>query len=105
MNYRVIIIKIIIIIMPAYLWKYSYMRRAEPFGVRFLAGPRYFSILHTIHTGFGAHSSSYPMVPRALSAEVKRLERGADYLPSHGTEVNNGGAIPPLSLTSSWSDD
>jgi hypothetical protein len=41
-------------------------------------------------------------VPGALS-EVKRPEREADRSPSSSAEVKNGGAIPPLPHTSSWS--
>jgi hypothetical protein len=41
----------------------SVERRAKGYtaGVRFLAEARYFSLLHSIQTGSGARTASYPM--------------------------------------------
>jgi hypothetical protein len=39
-------------------------------------------------------------VPATVSPGVKRLGREADHSPLSSTEVNNGGAIPPLPNTS-----
>jgi hypothetical protein len=36
-------------------------------GVRFPAGARDFSLLHSVQNGSGAHPASYPVVPEALS--------------------------------------
>jgi hypothetical protein len=44
-------------------------------------------------------------VPGALSPRVKRQGRAADHSPPSSAEVNEGGAIPPLSLLSSWHSD
>jgi hypothetical protein len=43
-------------------------------------------------------------VPAVLSPGIKQLGREADYSPSASAEVLNGGAIPPLTHTSSWRD-
>jgi hypothetical protein len=44
-------------------------------------------------------------VPRALSQRVKRLGCEADHSPPSNADAKNGGAIPPLPHTSSWSRD
>jgi hypothetical protein len=42
-------------------------------------------------------------VPGCLSLGVMRPGREVDLLPPSSAEVMNGGGIPPLSDTSSWS--
>jgi hypothetical protein len=62
-------------------------------GVRFPAGARDFSLLHSVQTGSGVH---------AISPRLERLGREADHSPPSSAEVKNGGAIPPLPHMSSW---
>jgi hypothetical protein len=54
---------------------------------------RNFLLFHSVQTGSGTEE--------ALSPEVKRLGREANYLPSSNAEVNIGD-IPLLPHTSSW---
>jgi hypothetical protein len=42
---------------------------------------------HRVQNGSGAHPASYPMGTRALSPEVKRLEREADHSPPSSAKV------------------
>jgi hypothetical protein len=49
-------------------------------GVRFPAGTREFSFLHSVHTGSGTHPASYRVGTGAVSPGVKRLVRDADQL-------------------------
>jgi hypothetical protein len=67
-------------------------------GVRFPAGARDFSILHSS----GAHPASYAMGTGDDFPWVKRPGREADHSPPSSAEVKNGGAIPPLSHMPSW---
>jgi hypothetical protein len=62
---------------------------------------KYFSLLHSVQTGSGAHPASYPMGSGALSVGVKLPGSEADHS-SPSAEVKNGGAIPPLPHASSW---
>jgi hypothetical protein len=72
--------------------------------VRFSAGARDFSVLHSVHTGSGDHPASYRVGAGALYPGVKRPGREADHSPSPSDEVENGGSIPPLPNVSSWRD-
>jgi hypothetical protein len=65
-------------------------------GVRFFAGARDFSLLHSVQTGSGVHPASYPNGTVGFSPGVKRQGREADHSPPSSAEVKNGGAIPPL---------
>jgi hypothetical protein len=53
--------------------------------------------------GSGVHPpSSYPMGTMGFSMEIEQLGCEFDYSHPLSAEINNGGAIPPLSHTSSW---
>jgi hypothetical protein len=71
-------------------------------GGPFRAGARDFSLLHSVPTGSGAHPAYSLLSTGAHSPGVKRPGREADHSPACSAEVKNGGAIPPLSHTSSW---
>jgi hypothetical protein len=62
----------------------------------------YLSLLHSVQTGAGAHADFYPMVTGGSFPGVMQPRREADDSPPSSSEVKNGGAIPPLSHTSSW---
>jgi hypothetical protein len=64
-------------------------------GVRFPAGARDISILHSLHTGSGAHPA-YPLRTGALSPGIKRPGLKADHSPPSGAQVKNDGAIHPI---------
>jgi hypothetical protein len=67
--------------------------------VRFQAGERGFSLLHSVQTGSGAHLASYSMDTEG----VKRPGREADHSPPSSADVENGGAIsPPLYVIVVW---
>jgi hypothetical protein len=55
-----------------------------------------------LQTVAGAHPASYPMGTGALPPGVKRPWREADISPPFSTKIKNGGAILPLTHTSSW---
>jgi hypothetical protein len=74
----------------------------QPAGVRFPARIRDFPLFHSIQTGSGANTASYPVGIGALSPGVKRSGHEADNSPPSSAEVKNGGAIPSLPHTSSW---
>jgi hypothetical protein len=57
--------------------------------VRFLAGAGNFSLQPHIHTGSGAHPTSYPMGTGALSLGVKWPGHEADHSPPTSAEVKN----------------
>jgi hypothetical protein len=59
-------------------------------------GKRY-SIVHSVQSGPGAHPDSYPMGMGGLFPPG----READHTPQSTADDKNGGAIPPLSHTSS----
>jgi hypothetical protein len=61
---------------------------------------RDFSLLHSVQTGSGTHSLSYPMSTGALSSEMKQPGRESDYSRPSSAETINGGAIPPFPDTS-----
>jgi hypothetical protein len=63
-------------------------------GKRFLSTPPYPERLWV--------PPSLSIIPRTLSAGLKRSGREADHSPPSSTEVKNGGATPPVSHTSSW---
>jgi hypothetical protein len=65
-------------------------------------GARGYSFLQCVKTGSGAHTASYPMVPRALSPGLRRPGLEVEHSLLSNAKVNNGGAIPPLIHTSSW---
>jgi hypothetical protein len=52
---------------------------------------RYFSLLPTVQTGFGAHPASYTTGTRGSFPGCE-----ADHSPSSSAKVKNGGAISPL---------
>jgi hypothetical protein len=54
--------------------------------VRFPAGAGNFSLHHRVQNGSGAYPASYP---GALSLQVKRPGREADYSPPSSPEVKN----------------
>jgi hypothetical protein len=64
--------------------------------VRFPAGVRDFSLLHSIQTSSEAHPSYYPVGTRGSFPGVKWPGREADNLLPTNAKVKNGGAIPPL---------
>jgi hypothetical protein len=86
-------------------WRSVYAGRANHVsiytGVRFLAGSRDFSLLHSVQTASGAHPASYPMGTEAGYSVVKRPRREADHSPPSIAEVKNAEAIPPLPYKSS----
>jgi hypothetical protein len=61
-----------------------------------------FSLIHRAHAGPWAHPASYPMGTEGSFSGVKLQEREGGRPPSSSVEINNGGAITPLSLMSSW---
>jgi hypothetical protein len=67
-----------------------------------LAGVRECSVLHSVQIGFVAHPISYPMSTGAHSSGVTWWGSEADHSPPASAEVSNGGAIPPLSTSSSF---
>jgi hypothetical protein len=67
-------------------------------GVRFPAGTRDLSLLHSVQTGPVAHLSSCSAGTRGSSPGVKRQGLEANHLPPFSAEVKYGGAIFPLRL-------
>jgi hypothetical protein len=53
-------------------------------------------LLHSVQTGYGAHPASYPMGTGGGGGGE------ADHSPPSSTDVENSGATPLLSHTSSW---
>jgi hypothetical protein len=68
--------------------------------VQFPAWARFFSTAFI--PALGPTQPPIQWVLRALSPGVKRQGREADQSPTSSAEVKNGGATPPLHLTSSW---
>jgi hypothetical protein len=70
------------------------------FGVRFPAGARDLSLLHSVQTGSEPKKPHIQWVPGPFVPEVKRLWREADHSLPSSTEVKDGGAItpPPIRL-------
>jgi hypothetical protein len=66
-------------------------------GIRFLAGAKDSSLLHSIQTDSGVYLASCLMGARGALCGGE-----ADHSPPSGAKVKNGGAVPPLPLTSSW---
>jgi hypothetical protein len=66
-------------------------------GVRFSAGAKDFSLLHSVKIDSGAHPLSYAMGTRDFFPRgVNRPERDADDPLLSNAEVKNDGAILPL---------
>jgi hypothetical protein len=90
---------------PEYLSRYreyatDWMTEGLGFDCR--KGARFF--LFSITSG-PAPSPTQPTVqcaPVAVSLGVKQQRREADRSPPSGTEVKNGGAMPPFPYRSSW---
>jgi hypothetical protein len=61
---------------------------------KIIANPLY--IDHSVQTGFGAHSASYPMGTASSFPEINRPGPQADHSPPSNADVKNGGATPPL---------
>jgi hypothetical protein len=82
----------------------SVQRRATGWtaGVRFPAGASFLPFSITSRPALRPTQPHIQWVQGALSAELKRLGRDADHSLPSNAEVFNGGAIPPLSHTSSW---
>jgi len=57
--------------------------------VRFLEVPRYFFILQSVQTAFGAHRAPYSMATRGASPAVKQPTNEADRSRPSTVEVNN----------------
>jgi hypothetical protein len=71
-------------------------------GVRFPAGTRDFSLLHSVQTDSEAIQSPIRCVPVAFSHEVKRPRREADHSPPSSAEIKKCWIIPPLPHASLW---
>jgi hypothetical protein len=71
-------------------------------GVRFSAGAKELSLLHSIQTGSGAHPASYPMGTGGFFPGLKQPGCEYHHAPPCSADVMNGGAIPPLPHISSW---
>jgi hypothetical protein len=59
-----------------------------------------FSLLHSVHYGYGVHPASYPM--DTVSLGVKRPGREAEHSPPSSAEVKKGApinSIPPYVFT------
>jgi hypothetical protein len=56
-------------------------------GVQFLAGARYFSLVHRVWTSSGAHPAFYPMSTGTLSPGVKQPGFEVDHSPRSSAEV------------------
>jgi hypothetical protein len=69
-------------------------------GVGFPVGVRDFSLFHRVQTGSGAHPAFYTIRTGGcfLGGKTKRVWNNTS--PPSSSEVNNGGAIPPLTHTS-----
>jgi hypothetical protein len=81
----------------------DWIRRATSWvaTVRFPAGARDFSLLHSVRTGFGEHTASSLMGTRALSLGVKLPRRLSDHSPPSSAEVKKV-ELYLYSLMSSW---
>jgi hypothetical protein len=66
-------------------------------GVRFPTGARDFSLVHSVKTVSRPTQPPLQGVPGA-----KWPVREADHSPQCNADGKNGGAIPPLPVTSSW---
>jgi hypothetical protein len=80
------------------------------FNYKFLLFPRLLStspfssfiLLFLVFLSLGSTEHPIQWVPGDPSLGVKRPGREVDHSSSSSAEVKNGGAIPPLPLTSSW---
>lgn len=66
---------------------------------------KYSSLLHSVQTGFGAHSVSCPKGTGALLPGLKWPGRKTDYSPLSSVDVRNGAEIILLSDKSSLCGD
>jgi hypothetical protein len=67
----------------------GYGLEGQRIGDQFPAGARNFSLLHSIQTGFGTHTASYPNVFQALSLKEKLPGHEANHSPPISAKVNN----------------
>jgi hypothetical protein len=65
-------------------------------GVRFLAGTRHFSLLRNTHTDSGVHPAFYPMGTGIFFSRIYKASGAWHWPLKSSAEVENGGAIPPL---------
>jgi hypothetical protein len=70
-------------------------------GVRFSAGSKDFSLIHSVKTNSVAHLVSYPVGTRG-SFPGDKAAWDWSWLPPSSAEVNDGRSISPLPHTSSW---
>jgi hypothetical protein len=61
-----------------------------------------FSLLQTVHIGSAPLHPPVHWAPGCLSSGAKRPGREANQSPTSGSEVKNGGGIPPLPHMPSW---
>jgi hypothetical protein len=70
--------------------------------IRFPAGARDFSLLHSIQTGSEVHTASCPIGTGGSSAGHKKAGKWTDHSPPSSDEIKKSGSVPPLPHTSSW---
>jgi hypothetical protein len=70
--------------------------------VRFAAGARGFSLVHSVQTDSGSHPASCQMGTGGYFHGVKRSGREADHSSTSSDEVKIGEAIIPLPHKFSW---
>jgi hypothetical protein len=73
--------------------------------IRFPAGARDFSLLHSIQTASEAHPNFYSMGTGGLFPGSRRLWHETDHTFPSSVEVKNGGSIPSFPHTSSWREE
>jgi hypothetical protein len=56
----------------------------------------HFSLLHSVQTDSGSHTTPFQWVPGILSPGVKRLGRGSVHSPPTNAEVKNDGTVDPV---------
>jgi hypothetical protein len=64
--------------------------------IRFSAGARVVSFLHSLQTDSEDHLASYKIGTCGFFLEVKRPEREANQSPPSSAEIKNVGVMPPL---------
>jgi hypothetical protein len=84
------------------LSRYSDGLRAGRPGFDSRQGQELFIYSTASNLAFGPAKLPIQWAPGAVSPEVMRLDREADYSPPSSVEVKNGEAIPLLPHTSSW---
>jgi hypothetical protein len=70
--------------------------------VRFFAGARDLSLLHSVQPDYGAHLFSHVMGTGGFLPKVKQLGHEADNSPIYRVKIKNAGAIRLLPSTTSW---